>query len=1045
MMSVLVCPDPAVLEALATGGVAAEERPALDAHLDSCPACGDVVAQLARIYAESDADVTVEAASGDGQSVAPPSRDDLAGQSLGRYQLGRQLGSGGMGVVFEALDPELDRQVAIKLLHGGRGAAALKARLLREARAMARLQHPNVVAVHDIGAVGDEVFIAMELVEGATLTKWLAERKRSTREVVRVFVEAGRGLEAAHAVDMVHRDFKPDNVLIGADGRARVTDFGLARPIDDPPPSMRGQAKPHSPSTTGMSLTRTAPGAMVGTPAYMSPEQLKAQPADARSDQFAFCVALFEALTSQRPFRGASFEELARNVLAGQRDPTPSSVPRWLRAVLDRGLSPDPGERYPTMRALLSDLERDRGKVKRAATLGVAMTAAAAATVGVLYLWTGLTTPQVDGDAADAPPGALGSPTCTERNAVTERWSSSRQDAFRTALSQRAISDERLPEAVMKQAQTWTEAWTKQHDRLCRSKDAERARLRTCLTRRFRAFDAIVAHVTDHRDSYANERALTALSGLGSPEACGVRARLAVQPLPVPEPDAEHIAIRSQLDALGAAVALGQAGGEREAAAKLVDRANATGHAPTHAEALLLQGRVELAAGAIDDAATTLEESIAVARTAGHDEAVSDAALMLAHIELERLRPEAIERWLRILEADAARFDDRALEAEAMLVKGRSMQVRGDFKDAVDPLRKALNLSRSAFGDQHARTVVAYLAYSDLMVDLERLHEADEHAREAVKISKALAGDRSLLLTRARAGFGRVRLAKGEAQAALQEFDLAASDQLLGTPLTAARDVTSRLGIAAAHEALKNFDKAGDALAAAERAARRSPQHAHTLSALGAYLVRRGTTEDGLSKLRAALQQREQDIGPDDMRLVSLLRALGRAQTRAKRVKEARVTFERALAIIESGLGYEPLRAFVHEELAEAERVAESPKARLKQLDEAHVLLSSAYGHEHERTVLNVLTRADLAYELGRKTYAGRLYRGAARRLKALLGEGHPDVRRAEERATPKEQDGQAEPVPETRATDVKKELRERIREIEQETRDEVNRKLDGE
>ncbi|MFL6197021.1 MAG: serine/threonine-protein kinase, partial [Thermoanaerobaculia bacterium] len=292
---------------------------------------------------------------------APPATDSAAdferGRAIGRYVILDRVGSGGMGVVYAAYDPELDRRIALKFLRLDRAARdpeAARLRLLREAQAIARLSHPNVVSVYDAGSFGAQVFVAMELVPGRTLRQWLQEAKPSWREVLDRFRLAGRGLAAAHAAGLVHRDFKPDNVLLGEDGRVRVADFGLARPA--------GTAElPISESGSGGVLDSpiTDWGVHLGTPAYMAPEQLQGRQADARSDQFSFCVSLYEALYGERPFPGVAAGEAVREAPAGTR------VPGWLRQILLRGLRTDPAARYPSMDALLRELERDPAATRR--------------------------------------------------------------------------------------------------------------------------------------------------------------------------------------------------------------------------------------------------------------------------------------------------------------------------------------------------------------------------------------------------------------------------------------------------------------------------------------------------------------------------------------------------------------------------------------------------------------------------------------------------------------------------------------------------------
>ena len=280
------------------------------------------------------------------------------GARLGRYVVLSRTGSGAMGVVYAAYDPQLDRRIALKLMHPAREGEREQAeraskRLLAEAKALAQLRHPNVIAVHDVGTLDGRVFIAMEFFEGTPLSAWLGAGKREWREVLAVFLEAGRGLEAAHRAGLVHRDFKPDNVLVAADGQVRVLDFGLARRVE-------------ASETTDKRRDREA-----GTPAYMSPEQHLGRALDHRSDQFSFCVALYEALYGAPPFAARTRLELALAVTDGRIGPAPkrSAVPGFIRWALMRGLDPDPNGRWPDMATLLAALARDPYRQLRTAAL----------------------------------------------------------------------------------------------------------------------------------------------------------------------------------------------------------------------------------------------------------------------------------------------------------------------------------------------------------------------------------------------------------------------------------------------------------------------------------------------------------------------------------------------------------------------------------------------------------------------------------------------------------------------------------------------------
>jgi WD40 repeat protein/predicted Ser/Thr protein kinase len=306
---------------------------------------------------------------------------------IGRFTIVRELGAGGMGVVYVAYDEQLDRRVAVKLLRRSDTDTQGKARLEREAQAMARLSHPNVVTVHEVGMHQEQVFVAMEFVDGGDLRGWLKAKQRTWQEIVAAFRQAGEGLAAAHAAGIVHRDFKPDNVLVGNDGRVRVADFGLAHAHDE---NLEGEREISITSSARLDQSITRTGALMGTPAYMAPEQYASTRTDARTDQFAFCVALWEGLYGRRPFSGTTLAALSTAIADGVIDEPPPSeleVPAWLRVALVRGLSPKPNDRWPSMRALLDVLGNDpQLRRRRRARIAAIVSAAALVVVGLSYV-----------------------------------------------------------------------------------------------------------------------------------------------------------------------------------------------------------------------------------------------------------------------------------------------------------------------------------------------------------------------------------------------------------------------------------------------------------------------------------------------------------------------------------------------------------------------------------------------------------------------------------------------------------------------------------
>ncbi|MEO6771745.1 MAG: serine/threonine-protein kinase [Kofleriaceae bacterium] len=419
------CLDANVVQGLMSGALDEAVRASVLGHLDTCDDCRELVGATAKITLEDQLGTTqpypdelvppspgspspgAGAAARDiglDQTMAPDralettrdsdsaiavtmpppgrcipprrSREPAEKGPFGRYLLDDKLGAGAMGVVWRAHDPKLGRMVALKLLH--RYDPALMDRLVREARSMAQVSHPNVVGVFDVGETEGAAFIAMELVTGRSLRTWQTDQNRTISELVTAYVAAGRGLSAAHGAGIVHRDFKADNVLVGDDARIRVTDFGLAA------------AKPSESGTRHSidDVNLTAAGSVLGTPAYMAPEQFTGGHVDPRTDQFNFCVSLYEALYGERPFVGTSYDELAENVIEGRLRPPPhgSQVSGGLRAILARGLAPKPADRFPSMDHLLVELARDRARPWRR-TGWVALAVAAALGVGLVADW----------------------------------------------------------------------------------------------------------------------------------------------------------------------------------------------------------------------------------------------------------------------------------------------------------------------------------------------------------------------------------------------------------------------------------------------------------------------------------------------------------------------------------------------------------------------------------------------------------------------------------------------------------------------------------
>ena len=341
------------------------------AHIAACANCRRIVAEASRMFFEDEGEAAPPRARADRAFPEKPleasdegdwpARILPPGTHVSRYVVRRLIGAGAGGTVYEAHDPQLGRPVALKLV---RQPPDQRVRRVPEEQALAKLSHPNVVNVYDTGVFESQTFVVMELVVGTSARDWLEEQPRSWREVVQVFLEAGRGLAASHAVGLVHRDFKPENVIVGTDGRARVTDFGLARAL-----IRRALPEEEPAASTSGGAAELGASSIAGTPAYMAPEQFRGRRADERSDQFSFCVSLYRALYRQPPFSKRAERTdpavFAREVLSGRVRPPPpdTAVPVWLDRLIRRGLRTNPAERFPSMEALLSEIRgRDRAQ-----------------------------------------------------------------------------------------------------------------------------------------------------------------------------------------------------------------------------------------------------------------------------------------------------------------------------------------------------------------------------------------------------------------------------------------------------------------------------------------------------------------------------------------------------------------------------------------------------------------------------------------------------------------------------------------------------------
>lgn len=685
----------------------------------------------------------------------------------GRYVILKHLGHGAMGNVFLAYDPDLDRKVAVKMLRES-SRSLLPASLVREAKAMARLTHPNVVAVFDVGVCERGVYVAMELVEGVTLRAWLKEQARPWREVLEVFVQAGRGLAAAHEAGLVHHDFKPDNVLIGARARAMVSDFGLARvhqatgadlsgEISDAGATRRGSG-----SGSEISSTVASSRGPVGTLAYMAPERLMLRPSDARSDQFSFCVALYEGVYGRRPFVAEDAAGLRRALLHDrpQEPPRGTAAPPRLWKALRRGLQRDPEARWPSMDALLAELAAIGAERPMRPWRALAAAAALSAGLGGLAYQTG----SADRCAAAG-------------EALAGVWTPAVRAELRTKFTASAAKWQRVESAL----DDYVAGWKIRREDVCaraaRADAAASEELRaraTCLEHprmRVVALVELLAGSTRIDEGDA-ARAVAQLPALAD---CDDRRLLALGLKP---PDA-HVrprieVLRAGLERARVREVSGEYAASLEIAAEAVETARGLDYPPALAEALYQRGRVEHYLGRSEEAVASLSEAVDVAEASRHEVLVAEVWQFLVEVGALHWRPGLpVAEWARRARASAERLGRpdadaraRALQAEGLIARGRK-----DPRAAESAFRRALSLWAQSPAPDAVAIAKLRLNLATALVDQDRGRDAAPLYREAEQGFVAALGPRHPYVLVALYNLGLLEEQRGRLDAARAAFE----------------------------------------------------------------------------------------------------------------------------------------------------------------------------------------------------------------------------------------------------------------------------------
>ncbi|WP_370469457.1 protein kinase domain-containing protein [Corallococcus caeni] len=756
----------------------------------------------------------------------------LSSRQVGRFVPLKVLGQGGMGVVYAAYDPDLDRKVALKLLRVKGGHEDLdqgRARLLREAQAMARISHPNVIPVFEVGQWDQQIYVAMALVDGGTLRDWTKAKPRTWQDLLDKYLAAGRGLEAAHVAGLVHRDFKPANVLVGKDGRVYVTDFGLARPmgeVEDDEDAGERTRPVGDDSPLNSQLTQA--GLVMGTPAYMSPEQFRGELLDSRSDQFSFCAALYRALYGIRPFDPDELSRVASQLRArgGAEDepgvteaaavqvlppspilepPRESKVPAWVRRALMKGLSLEPRDRFRSMEELLTVL----GQRERRALLQRRAGAAVAATV-VLGVAGGVawSRSQVCEGAADL---------------VAERWGpDAREKVTQAFLATKSPVAQDMARRVGEVLDGYGAEWAKQHTVACedtRVREVQTEALLSqrfvCLERRRKDLGALVATLQT-ADVALVDKSLDAAWALPAPGDCAdVEALTELQPRPAdPAKRAELETLEGQLAEVKARVDLSRMPKALELAKAAEARVLATGYLPLMAELRFHLGWAQAVLGDKAAGGAVLEQAVYDAEAGRADRLAVSVMNKLLYVDGEQEQFALAQRWGRLGEATLKRVGGDAVlesdlkvnaanlalmqdhpddalklleQASGLLAKalpeghpkrarvaftlGRTLLETGKSAQAVTVLKDALAQTEKAMGPVHLDTARRHQALSMALRDQKDFTGALEHARVSVALHRTLLGAQSVKLAEALDEEGMSLLALKRYPEALRDYE----------------------------------------------------------------------------------------------------------------------------------------------------------------------------------------------------------------------------------------------------------------------------------
>lgn len=879
---------------------------------------------------------------------------------LGRFALGKRRGAGAMGVVYEAHDPDLDRKVALKVLRSTALDPSGVDRFTLEARALAKLRHPNVVTVYEVGADGEERFIVMDLVQGGTLRDWM-ETSRPWKEVVRMFMGAARGLQAAHDAGLVHRDFKPDNVLV-EDELPRVVDFGLAAGADD-------SLATTSPADLGDSADptlHTQTGAFVGTPVYMAPEQARGD-ATAASDQYAFCVALFEALQGRRPhaeLESKGFEAMVIAREAPLPSGVPQGVPRWLRQVIARGLAPTPADRWPSMTELVSALRRVEDTRRR-------RTAVVAAGLGLTTMAAIVGSQWNESDTAADP--------CATAGAVLDEvWS----DPKRAEIKGRFV-DTGLPYAadtwnrVTPQLQAYAKQWAHAARRACAADFAapaptpplNRARSR-CIERRRSDFTSLLDTFA-RADSDTIDHAVDAAATIPPLSTCDDAALVQQQ---LERGQTHAVAPSSLYDRVAASDVAFRTGDDATAGTEARQALDAAASIPDHelaALASLVLAKVHRRAGEVETAATFAGDAVAAAERLGDTRLRAQAQLQLLTILSDLRDFDAATRQVRFIRASLGHLSDPPrMMTELQLLEGWLLQHKGELESALRRFEDAEALARAQDPVNSLQVGMSLSAQGTTLGELGRYEESVAVQRRAIEQLAARVGSATPQVIRARTQIAASLSNLGRGEDAIEEATgtVADADAVLGeeSVLAARARATLALAYASQGKLTESESLLRAAAATLERKyGPKNPASADAWTNLGRVLGHAGKSKEAIEVLEHARTIMAFTLPPDHPDFIYIHTNLAGAHIELEQWQAAADAAQRAESIARRHVSTDNAR------LTLIQILRGSALRGAGQLDAAVELLRSVVAEQRAAQARPGLI-ADAEYELARTLEAQR-------------------------------------------------------------------------